>query len=105
MIAQQHLDNQAGMSVWLWKRKKIKMVPITEKPKTNGAKPGLVDALEPFFQMCLENQGRGISIEEYKNPLSGEVDLTTITLDLRVMRAVEAANTQSEDSSVEASSV
>jgi hypothetical protein len=102
---QQHHDNQSQMSVWLWKKKRIKMVPITEKPKSNGIKPGLVAALEPFFQMCLENQGRGIDISEYKNPMTEEVDLTTITLDLRVMRAVEAANAKSEDSRVESASV
>tara|TARA_B100000287_G_scaffold282579_2_gene266258 strand:+ start:9144 stop:9902 length:759 start_codon:yes stop_codon:yes gene_type:complete len=102
---QQQLDNQGQMSVWLWKRRKIKMVPITDKPKKSEPKPGLVVALEPFFQMCLENQGKGIEINEYKNPLTGEVDLTSIHLDLRVMRAAEQISSEAQPSSVEPLSV
>lgn len=102
---QQHLDNQGQMSVWLWKRKRIKMVPITDRPKKSKQKPGLVAALEPFYQLCIENQGKGIEINEYKNPLTDETDLTTITLDLRVMRAAEQIADEAEHSSVEALSV
>lgn len=101
---EQQLDNQSQMSVWLWKKKRIKMVPIQEKVRVNGAKPELVAALEPFFQMCLDNRGRGIEITEYTNPLSGEVDLTMIHLDLRVMRHAAEIDAQSAVSSDEAPS-
>jgi hypothetical protein len=87
------------MSVWLWKKKRIKMVPIKERVKTNEGKPELVAALEPFFQLCLDNRGKGIEITEYKNPLTGEVDLTSINLDLRVMRYTAEVNAESAVSS------
>ena len=96
---EQQLDNQSQMSVWLWKKKRIKMVPIKEKVRTNGAKPELVAALEPFFQLCLDHRGRGIEIVEYKNPLTGEVDLTSINLDLRVMRYAAEIDAESAVSS------
>jgi hypothetical protein len=98
---QEQLDKQGQMSLWLWKRRRIKMVPITEKPK-QSKKPALVDAIEPFFQLCLDNRGRGVEISEYKNALANEVDLVTITLDLRMMRHLEAQ--ASEASSVGAPS-
>jgi hypothetical protein len=96
---EQQLDNQSQMSVWLWKKKRIKMVPIKERVKTNEGKPELVAALEPFFQLCLDNRGKGIEITEYKNPLTGEVDLTSINLDLRVMRYTAEVNAESAVSS------
>jgi len=102
---QQHLDNQGQMSVWLWKRKKIKMVPITEKPK-KSSKPSLVLALEPFYQLCMEHTHTGeINIIERRNPLTQEVDSVSIDLDLRMMRYIEEQNGGAQSSSVEPPSV
>ena len=84
---EEHMNER---STFLWKKKRIKMVPkqidTTEKPT-----PSLVQELEPFFQKCLEHEGKGVQINQYKNNITGEVDLTTITLDLRVMRLAENA--------------
>lgn len=85
---QQHMDNQSQHSVWLWKRRKIKMVPINPE-KAKKSKPKLVEAMEPFYQMCLEHQGNGIEISEFKNFETGEVDICTIHMDLRHMRYLE----------------
>jgi hypothetical protein len=81
----QHIDGQGQHSVWLWKNRKIKMIPV-QKKKEVSSKPPLVERIEPFYQMCLENRGKGIEVTEYRNEIAGEVDLITITLDLRRMR-------------------
>lgn len=85
---QQQQDNQSQHSVWLWKRRKIKMVPINPQNQRK-ARPKLAEAMEPFFQLCLEHQGRGVEISEFKNYKTGEVDICTIQLDLRHMRYLE----------------
>ena len=83
----EHMNERSS---FLWRKKRIKMVPkqidTTERPS-----PNLVQELEPFFQKCLEHEGKGVQINQYQNSITGEVDLTTITLDLRVMRLAENA--------------
>jgi len=102
---QQHLDNQGQFSVFLWKRKKIKMVPITEKPK-KSSKPSFAMALEPFFQLIQEHTHTGEAhIIQRRNPFTEEVDSVSIDLDLRVMRYIDEQNGQAQPSSVEATSV
>lgn len=86
---QQQQDKQSEHSVWLWKRRKIKMVPITNQNKRRREVPKLVEAMDPFYQMCLEHQGKGVEIAEFKNFETGEVDICTIHLDLRHMRYLE----------------
>lgn len=98
---QQYLENQGQMSVWLWKRKKIKMVPITEKPKKRHM-PSVVKAFEPFYQLAQEHIHTGeVSIRERRNPFTEEVDYVDIGLDLRVMRYIEEKNAEAQSSSVE----
>ena len=65
------------------------MIPISSSQQTY-TKPKLVEAMEPFYQMCLEHQGNGIEISEFKNYETGEVDICTIQMDLRHMRHLEA---------------
>jgi len=85
---QQHLDTIGERSLWLWKRRNIKMIPITEPPKRTK-KPELVEALQPFFNILHENQGNGVYITNYPNPDTNEVDICDIRLDLRVIRKLE----------------
>ena len=85
---QQHMESMGERSLWLWKKRKIKMVPITEPPQ-RIKKPALVEAIEPFFKILLEHQGNGVYITEYPNPDNNEVDICDIRLDLRVMRNLE----------------
>ena len=71
------------------KRRKITMniIPISINRKK---KPRMVDEIEPLFEIAAKYEGKGSHIEQYTNPLTGEVDLATITLDLRVMRHQES---------------
>jgi hypothetical protein len=85
---QQHMDSISERSVWLWKKRKIKIIPITEK-QVRLKKPAVVEALEPFFKILMEHQGNGVYITEYPNPDSNEIDICDIRLDLRVMRKLE----------------
>ena len=64
------------------------MVPINPQNQRK-ARPKLAEAMEPFYQLCLEHQGRGVEISEFKNYQTGEVDICTIQLDLRHMRYLE----------------
>jgi len=91
----QHVDNQSQHSVWLWKKRNIKLVPIQKTASSNKSKPKLVEAMEPFYQMCLEHQGQGVEIMEVKNHQTNEVDLCGIWLDLRYMRYLEELEAQS----------
>ena len=75
--------------MWLWKRRKIKMIPITEAPK-KAKKPAVVEVLDPFFKILQENVGKGVYIQEFPNPQTNEVDFCGIYLDLRIMRMMEA---------------
>ena len=83
-------ENMNERSSFLWKKKRIKMVPkqidTTDKPT-----PSIVKEFEPLFQKALEYEGKGVGISQYMNTHTGEVDLTTITLDLREMRRQESA--------------
>ena len=102
---QQHMDNQGQMSVWLWKRKKIKMVPITEKPRRTK-KPSLVTALEPFYALIEEHQHTGEThIVQKRNPITERVDFVWIGLDLQMMEYIDEQNSESQASSVEPASV
>jgi hypothetical protein len=87
---QEEDDDMNERSSFLWRKKRIKMVP-KQIDTSSKITPNIVQDLEPFFQKCLEYEGRGVSINQYQNPLTGEVDLTTISLDLRVMRMAENA--------------
>ncbi len=88
---QKEEENMNERSSFLWKRKKIKMIPqqidTTEKPT-----PSIVKEFEPFFALALKYEGKGVGISQFMNTVSGEVDLTTITLDLREFRRQESAN-------------
>ena len=86
---QQHMDSIGERSLWLWKRRKIKMIPMTEPPQ-KVKKPAVVEVLEPFFKILQENIGKGVYIQEFPNPQGNEVDFCTISLDLRIMRLMEA---------------
>lgn len=70
------------------KRRKITMnvIPII---KTKKVKPRMVDEFEPLFELAAKYDGQGSHIQQYPNPFTGEIDLATITLDLRVMRHQE----------------
>jgi len=86
---QQHMDSIGERSLWLWKRRKIKMIPITEPPK-KAKKPAVVEVLDPFFKVLQEHVGKGVYIQEFPNPHTNEVDFCGIYLDLRIMRMMEA---------------
>ena len=77
-------------SSFLWKSKRIKMVP-KQIDNTTKTTPSIVKEFEPFFQLALKYEGKGIGINQFINTTSGEVDLTTITLDLREFRRQEAS--------------
>lgn len=87
---QEQLETLAEDTTSLWKRKRIKLIPMQRNKKEEN-RPALVERLAPFYEICLQNQGKGITISEYPNPQSGEVDLCHITLDLRAMRNADTA--------------
>ncbi len=95
MEDEEHMNERSSL---LWRRKKIKMVP-KQIDNTDKETPALVDKLEPFFTICAENEGKGVQINQYKNPITGEVDITQINLDLRVMRLAENAQALSGSAS------
>jgi hypothetical protein len=86
---QEMMENINEESGSLWKRKGIKLIPM-QKTSTDEPRPELVEQLEPFFQLCQKHEGKGVTTSQYSNPVSKEVDLVTITLDLRVMRIAES---------------
>jgi hypothetical protein len=92
---QEQLDHMAEETNSLWRRKKIKLIPM-QVTKKGTSRPALVEQLAPFFDICRQNEGKGVEISQYLNPTTNEVDLTTITLDLRAMRAHEAAERLSD---------
>ena len=65
----------------------MKVIPIVTRKK---AKPALVQTFEPLFDLAVQYEGQGCHIYQYRNPITDEVDLATITLDLRVMRLQES---------------
>ena len=83
------MELQGSSSSFLRSRK------ITMKPmqRSNGSekRPQMVDELEPFFIKCKQYEGQGITIGEFHNDETGEVDLVHVTMDLRKMR--KQANT------------
>tara|TARA_B100000927_G_scaffold278289_1_gene260809 strand:- start:38 stop:808 length:771 start_codon:yes stop_codon:yes gene_type:complete len=95
-----------GTSSSFLRSRKITMKPMQKK---NGMqnRPKLVDELEPFFLKCKQYEGMGVQIGEYHNDETGEVDLVTITLDVRTMRrqANTYASTQAEVFSPQTNSV
>ncbi len=73
-----------GSSSSFLRSRRISMKPLQRKK--NSERPQMVDELEPFFIKCKQYEGRGISINEFHNDETGEVDLVTVTMDLRTMR-------------------
>ena len=58
--------------------------------KQKEVKASLVQQFEPLLDLAVQYEGKGCHIYQYRNPLTDEVDLATITLDLRVMRLQES---------------
>lgn len=65
----------------------MNVIPIVSRKK---AKPALVQKFEPLFDLAAQYEGQGCHIHQYRNPITDEVDLATITLDLRVIRLYES---------------
>jgi len=86
---QEQMETLAEDSNSLWKRKRIKLVPMQRKKKIEN-RPALVEQLAPFYEICLQNQDV-IKITEFTNPDTNEVDICQIHLDLRRMRNADTA--------------
>ena len=81
-------EKQSNNGKYLKKRGiSMKVIPIMSRKKS---KPALVQQFEPLFELAVQYEGKGCHIYQYRNPLTDEVDLATITLDLRVMRLQES---------------
>ena len=65
----------------------MNVIPIVTRKK---AKPALVQKFEPLFDLAAQYEGQGCHIHQYRTPITDEVDLATITLDLRVIRLYES---------------
>ena len=60
-------------------------------------RPQMLKDIEPLFEAALKYEGKGAHVHQYRNPVSNEVDLATITLDLRVMRQNSAVDLSTEE--------
>ena len=87
-ISTEERERQGTNGKFLKKRKiTMNIIPVRVGKKK---KPRMVEDFEPLFELAAKYEGRGSHINQYANPVTGEIDLATITLDLRVMRQQES---------------
>ncbi len=71
-------------------RKGVSMVsvPVAAVAPTTGPTHPLITKYEPFFADISADarKSKGISMQHYTNPVSGENDITTITFDMRMFQ-------------------
>ena len=97
-ITQEETERQSNNGKFFRKRGiSMKVIPIPVRKKQ---KPAMLEEIEPLFEAAIKYEGKGAHVHQYRNPLSGEVDLATITLDLRVMRENSAVDLSVEDSTL-----
>ena len=77
------------------KKRGIAFVPVVKKKNTGNQHP-LISKWNPVFEEALRDPG--ISVSHYKNPETGENDITTIVFDNRILQTTPIRG-QSLDSS------
>lgn len=93
-ITAEEKERQSNNGKFLKKRGiSMKIIPIVNLKKK---RPKMVEELEPLFDAAAKYEGKGCHIYQYRNPVTGEMDLATITMDLRVMRENEAMELNAE---------
>ena len=94
-ITQEETERQNNNGKFFRKRGiSMKVIPI---PMRKRDRPQMLKDIEPLFEAALKYEGKGAHVHQYRNPVSNEVDLATITLDLRVMRQNSAVDLSTEE--------
>lgn len=87
-ISAEEKERQGTNGKFLKKRNiSMNIIPVRV---SRQKKPRMVEDFEPLFELAAKYEGKGSHIQQYANPTTGEMDLATITLDLRVMRMQES---------------
>jgi len=60
----------------------------------NRSTPESIKKYEPFFKMVQQDasHSKGVKVNQYENPISGVVDIVTVSFDLRILQTETAEN-------------
>ena len=66
----------------------------TFRSSKNRSTPESIKKYEPFFKMVQQDasHSKGVKVNQYENPISGVVDIVTVSFDLRILQTETAEN-------------